>query len=165
MVWVKRAPVQITVGAAQPPPKPANSPTQIATIIAKKTCPRDACAIVAQAGVTNFTATPPRPACTSTTMTAAQANFAEIEVPLPDGRGSDWQAEACPTQIANPTVSKPTSIAATRCANSYRIPPSSVGTKRPHESGQSGTESAASLLVTSPPAITSPKVQHATNTA
>src|SRR5258707_2252908 len=43
------------------------------------------------------------------------------------------------------------------------MPPSSTGTMRPQESGQSGTDCAASLLVTSPPAITSKNVQ-ATNT-
>src|ERR1035437_2194787 len=130
MVWAKRAAVQIKVGAAQRPLKPtsepAYSPTQIATVIAKKSCPSDACAMVAQAGVTNFTATPPSAACATTTTTAAQASLAPAESEL----RSDWQAEACPTAVVghalaclcihsgSPTVSRPTSMAATRCANS-----------------------------------------------
>src|ERR1035437_9177698 len=90
MVWAKRATVQTSVGAAQVPPKPAYRPTQIATMMAKKSCAREACAIVAQAGVTKRTATPPSAACATTTITAAQASFAPGEEPLPNGRGSDW---------------------------------------------------------------------------
>src|ERR1039457_2846923 len=44
------------------------------------------------------------------------------------------------------------------------MPPSRGGTSLPKESGQSGIDSAASLLVTRPPAITSSRVHTATNT-
>src|SRR5664280_2064180 len=137
MVWAKRAAAQIRLGRCAPS-KPANSPTQMATIRAKKSCPSDAWAMVAHAGVIRRTATPPSAACARTTATAAQASLAATEESLPNGRGSeiaeeeetelrsDWQAEARPTKLAEawcmanakPTVSRPTSIAVTRCANS-----------------------------------------------
>src|SRR5450759_536632 len=110
MVWAKRAAVQIKVGAAQRPLKPtsepAYSPTQIATVIAKKSCPSEACAMVAHAGVTNFTATPPSAACATTTATAIQASLAERAGEEESELRSDWQAEACPTHSASPTVSR-----------------------------------------------------------
>src|SRR5450759_2671101 len=109
MVWAKRAAVQIKVGAAQRPLKPtsepAYSPTQIATVMAKKSCPSDACAMVAQAGVTNFTATPPSAACAATTITAIQASLAATEEPLPNGRGSDWSGSDC--SVATPSEPRP----------------------------------------------------------
>src|ERR1035437_7302699 len=104
MVWAKRATVQIKVGAAKHPSEPEYSPTQIATKMAKKICPREACAMVAHAGVTNFTATPPSAAWARTTITAAQASLVATLSEL----RSDWQAEACPTHNASPTVSSPT---------------------------------------------------------
>src|ERR1035441_7141626 len=89
MVWAKRARVQIRVGAAQVPPTGAYRRTQIATMMAKKSWPREAWAMVAQAGMTNRTAMPPRAACARTTATAAQARCVGLK-PLPNGRGSDW---------------------------------------------------------------------------
>src|ERR1022692_4132383 len=86
MVWAKRATVQSKVGAAQGPPTGAYRRTQIATMMAKKSWPRAAWAMVAQAGMMNRTATPPRAAWARTTATAAQARRGA----LPDGRGSGW---------------------------------------------------------------------------
>src|ERR1019366_8437030 len=88
MVWAKRAAAQIRLGPCAPS-KPANSPTQIATIMAKKSCPSEAWAMVAQAGVRKRTATPPSAACARTTATAAQARRVLWGGP-PGPRGSPW---------------------------------------------------------------------------
>src|ERR1017187_9320718 len=77
MVWAKRATVQSKVGAAQVPSNGAYMRTQIATMMAKKSWPREAWAMVAQAGMMNRTAMPPRAAWARTTATAA-----------PGGRGA-----------------------------------------------------------------------------
>src|ERR1039457_5743867 len=90
MVWAKRATVQSKVGAAQAPSNGAYMRTQIATMMVKKSWPREASAMVAQAGMMNRTAMPPRAAWARNTATAAQARRAGSEESLPDGRGSDW---------------------------------------------------------------------------
>src|ERR1035441_10290937 len=88
MVWAKRAAAQLNLGPCAPS-KPANSPTQIATIMAKKSCPSEAWAMVAQAGVRKRTATPPSAACARTTATAAQARRVLWGGP-PGPRGAPW---------------------------------------------------------------------------
>src|ERR1039458_5574493 len=93
MVCAKRATAASKVGAAQVPPTGAYRRTQIATMMAKKSWPREAWAMVAQAGMMNRTATPPRAACARTTATAAQARRVGSASEL----RSDGQAEACPT--------------------------------------------------------------------
>src|ERR1039458_9599900 len=128
MVCAKRATAASKVGAAQVPPTGAYRRTQIATMMAKKSWPREAWAMVAQAGMMNRTAMPPRAAWARTTATAAQASLVGNASEL----RSDGQAEACPTMAgavvghalacrrldcihtARTTVSRPTSIAATR---------------------------------------------------
>src|ERR1017187_6330387 len=97
MVLAKRATVQSKVGAAQGPSTGAYRRTQIATVMAKNSWPRAAWAMVAQAGMTNRTAMPPRAACARTTATAAQARRVARKSEL----RSDWQAEACPTSAGN----------------------------------------------------------------
>src|ERR1039458_1173713 len=92
MVCAKRA-TAAKVGAAQVPPTGAYRRTQIATMMAKKSWPREAWAMVAQAGMMNRTAMPPRAAWARTTATAAQASLVGNASEL----RSDGQAEACPT--------------------------------------------------------------------
>src|SRR5271157_5854989 len=73
--------MQSKVGAAQVPSTGAYRRTQIATMMAKKSWPREAWAMVAHGGMTNRTAMPPRAACVRTTATAAQARRVALRNP------------------------------------------------------------------------------------
>src|SRR5580692_1638572 len=71
-------------------------------------------------------------------------------------------------RIASASVKIPKHPAITRCECSKNAPPASIlsdGNHVPNDFGQSGTESAASLEVTSAPAIKSRTVQATTNFA
>src|SRR5215813_3230604 len=120
-------------------------PQATATTKPKHNCASAACTTASDAGSTHFTSSAPTAACANTVPSAAHANFVR-------------------SRNASPATINVTTKASARCANSYRIFASSGGMSRPQLSGQSGIEPAASLLVTSAPATTSAKVQHATST-
>src|SRR5467141_3182181 len=104
-----------------------------------------------------MTTWPPRMACTATPTTAINP------IQRSHGRFSLTQSNAASTSVRIP---KPPATA--RCENSNRSPPCSEdsgGTKVPWEVGQSVTERAASLDVTSAPATKRRMVQQTVNTA
>ena len=68
-------------------------------------------------------------------------------------------------QVARMMVRSPTTPAIIRCPVSKNTPPVISGITCPYESGQSGTDSPASLLVTEAPASTSNNVHTATRIA
>src|SRR5215475_991235 len=95
-------------------------------------------------------------ACATTPPTAASAN-----------QRSQRRSSLSQIQRACRINKTPKLPARTRCENSYRSPPCSVprgGISFPCEVGQSDTDSAASLEVTSAPATNSRIVQRRTNT-
>src|SRR3989442_6635777 len=103
-----------------------------------------------------MTTWPPRIACTATPSTAT------IPSQRSQTRLSFAQSDTAKTRTRIP---KPPATA--RCENSNRSPPcsdDSGGTSVPWEVGQSVTESAASLEVTSAPAMKRRKVQSTTKT-
>src|SRR5229473_6589291 len=104
-----------------------------------------------------MTTWPPRTACTATPRTAINPSQRS------HGRFSFTQSNTASTRVRTP---KPP--AKTRCENSNKSPPCSIdseGTHVPWDFGQSVTERAASLDVTSAPATKRRMVQQTVNTA
>src|SRR6266478_7852537 len=104
-----------------------------------------------------MTTWPPRMACTATPRTAINPSHRS------HGRFSFTQSNTASTRVRTP---KPP--AKTRCENSSKSPPCSIdseGTHVPWDFGQSVTERAASLDVTSAPATKRRTVQQTVNTA
>ncbi len=136
--------------ASVPPSHHRDVNSAIATVVEKNSCARQACAVEIHHGSSSSTVNPPSTPCAITATSATTPSH------FIQRRRSARNNQTIATIVNSPTV-----VATMRWPCSYRIPPSIGGISLPYESGQSGTESPASRLVTSPPATTSNSVAHA----
>src|SRR5258707_3560118 len=131
--------------------------TAIPSRAAKTICAKHACITGSQYCSNCLTTSPPKTACTATPATAITPN-----------QRNQRRSSLSQIRIASASVKMPNAPAITRCECSKNAPPASClkeGNHVPNDLGQSGTESAAFLEVTSAPAIKRSTVQATTKLA
>src|ERR1700716_599478 len=131
--------------------------TAIPSTAAKTICAKHAGMPGSQYCNNCLTTSPPKTACTATPATAITPN-----------QRNQRRSSLTQIRIAKTSVKIPKPPAITRCECSKNAPPASCrseGNQVPNDLGQSGTESAAFLDVTSAPAINRSTVQATTKLA
>src|SRR5713101_8006650 len=131
--------------------------TAIPSTAAKTICAKTAWITGSQYCSNCLTTSPPKTSCTASPATATTPN-----------QRNQRRSSLSQIRIASPSVKIPKPPAITRCECSKNAPPANClneGNQVPNDLGQSGTESAALLEVTSAPAIKRRTVQATTKLA